>query len=53
MELEQFTTYRKEDSRTLSPEKELEDSSNFDEGEQFSKKDSTFGDTEFVDKETE
>ena len=53
MESERFTTYREEDSRTSSLEKELEDSSSSDEEEQSSEEDSTFGDTGLVDEETE
>ena len=53
MESKQFTTYRKKNSRTLSSEKELENLSSFNEKEQFNKKDSTFGDIELVNEETE
>ena len=53
MESERFTTYREKDSKTSSLEEESEDSNSSDEGEQSSEKDSTFGDTGFVDEETE
>ena len=53
MKLKEFTTYRKENSKTLSLEKELKNLNSFDEREQSSKKDSTFEDIEFVNKETE
>ena len=50
---ERFTTYREEDLKILSFEEESEDSNSFDEKEQSSKKDSTFGNIEFTDEETE
>ena len=53
MKPERFTTYREENFETSSLEEELKDSSNFDEREQFNKKDSTFEDTRLTDEETE
>ena len=53
LKLERFTTYWEKDSRTSSFEEESKNSSNFDEREQFSEKDSTFGDIRLVDEETE
>ena len=51
MKSKRFTTYRKEDPKTLDFKEELEDSNSFDEREQSNKKDSIFEDIRFVDEE--
>ena len=51
MKSKRFTIYREENSKTLSFEKESEDSNSSNEGEQFSKENSIFGDIELTDEE--